>query len=1390
MTTVSPVDVVLSAGGVGSPSAIAGAAGGASGGPGVGAEGLRLLRLEMVGFKSFADKTTFTFDEPITGVVGPNGCGKSNLVDAVKWVLGERSSKSLRGKEMIDVIFAGSAGRKPGGMASVTLVFSNPERDGDGGRDGETERRRDEVGESHGATEPRSHGGEGSDEGDVVAEFEDSVDAVEHVAEGEDEIETVLSDRWRVRRPLPIDAEEVSVTRELYRDGTSKYLINGKRARLKDIRDLFLDTGIGADAYSIIEQGKVDAMLLASPQERRTIFEEAAGVAKYKVRRVEAKRKLDRTEANLVRTREQLESTERRLKTVRTQAAKARRFQELDDEAGALRLAIAFQQYDEVRLSLESLTSSLQKLGVERDETQRAVAALESDKREADALRAEIEAELRRAEQARQSAEHGRQQAEQRAAMAARSIEEAERAIETETKRRDEAQATSEAVAQDAADARDELASLAEKLGDAERSLETLNKERSGAIERAGVARRALAEARQTLEKIERDRARVSAEAEARGRERAQVEARAAKLRERAAALDGVIAKLRETIDATRASLAEAEARIRDRSDATERLGEQLSALAEDRSGRVEALSALERELAGADARRGTLDELVKTRAGLGEAARAALEMRDRGEGFAGVVAPLAELIETDAEHASVVEAGLGDLLDALVVRTPSEMPTREELDRLPGRVRVAVLTDAGEWEPGIGAGEAAVLAVRVGRVREMVRVRGADDVRSRVEGLLDRVLGNCLSVGTLDAAQMLRASGLSSARFVTREGDVVEPDGTMTVGPAAQGAESGVLARAAELADLEVKVEALRGRVERERAELARTDERLGAVQAERGEVERALAQARGDAGRAQSSLDREGAELARAERDLGSASEEAGELDAQGAGIAGQIEELAERERKLAGLAGERREAVTTLEASVKGAEGEAEAAADALSRARVEVGRLGEQAGASRREVRRLETEVENTKRRVGEHERHIEEARERRERHVGTVTSAEEERTRLRGEVEALGEAARALGERVREVAGRVESVGADLGKARERARLVERDWNGLEGSRREQEVRREHLEERALEDAGVDLAKEYLDYRAVVAPGDVSPVDIPDAQARLNVLRDEIKKLGNVNLDAIAEEDVLAEKNDELVAQLTDIDEARMRLAELITRLDEASKARFGEVFGRIQANFGGQDGMFRKLFGGGRAEVRLMPLVKEVDGQKVQTDEVDLLESGIEVIAKPPGKEPRSISQLSGGEKTLTAVALLMSIFRSKPSCFCILDEVDAALDESNVARFGNVVREFTSFSRFIVITHNKRTMQICDHMYGVTQRERGVSSRVSVRFDQVGKDGTVSADAVKGAETQEKMFEEPTPTPEADRPSGALRKALGRMREGKGPVEVEAGTPVEAENG
>ena len=724
---------------------------------GVAAQGLRLARLHLNGFKSFADKTTFTIDQPITGIVGPNGCGKSNVVDAIKWVLGERSSKSLRGKEMIDVIFAGSAARKPAGMASVALVFENPviatasidEADEDRGAPERTiEESVDEAveAEDRSRSAPDDAGADDApdDEGeagsaDLAAPSTGAIDetGVVGTAIADEPTESLLADRRRIRRPLPVDADEVSVERQLYRDGTSKYLINGKRARLKDIRDLFLDTGIGADAYSIIEQGKVDAMLLASPQERRTIFEEAAGIAKFKQRRIESQRKLDRAEANLVRTREQLENTERRLRIVRGQAAKARRFKELDDECSALRLAVAFDQYDEICQRLEGMTSQLQKLESERDATQREHAAHEAAMQEVELRHNEAATELRTTENAIREAEHAIAQARQRRQMAERSIEEARRQVEIDTKRLEAVGEQIGALESDLSDQRDAVAALAETVAEADRALETATTARASTMEQIATARHAHEKARSQLAGMEREQQQLKGEAESIAHRLEDLSAEETKL---AARLEG--------IDNDRAAAerhhAELAASISERNDAIGALeaerdalasrGESLAGARRDQAAAVEKLS---EERISLDARRATLEEMVANRAGLAEAAKKVMDLAESGEGFTGVVAPLADLVETETEHAAAVEAALGADLQAIVTRSIAENPTDEELDALPGRVRFIPLAgisslDTDVFSDAADVSLASLPASRLVAVRDLVRAKEDDDQRHR----------------------------------------------------------------------------------------------------------------------------------------------------------------------------------------------------------------------------------------------------------------------------------------------------------------------------------------------------------------------------------------------------------------------------------------------------------------------------------------------------------------------------------------------------------------------------------------------------------------------------------------------------------------------------------
>jgi chromosome segregation protein len=608
---------------------------------------MRLVKLTVAGFKSFADRTEFTFDQSITGIVGPNGCGKSNVVDAVKWVLGERSSKSLRGKEMMDVIFAGSVGRKPSGLASVSLTFENP------------------------VVNP----------GAELVEL----DLSRHGDEDEDAQHVQTTPVTQRRRILPIDADVVEVERRLYRDGGSEYVINGRKARLRDIRDLFLDTGVGADAYSIIEQGKVDAMLLASPQERRTIFEEAAGIAKYKQRRIEAQRKLERAQANLALTREQLESTERRLRLVRGQATKARKFKELDAEFNALRLAVAFDMYDDLRQRLDGLTSRLTDLDEQRHAAMDAVQQAEAAKQEAELARHEAMNAHKQLQERLLATEHAHNSAMQRRQMTARALDDARRQADTDAQRIVEVDQNLEAFSRAVAEQSEAVAALSERLAEAERMLSRASETRAAVLEELGDLQREVSQKRAAAANIDRERSSLLAHVQAEGKRIESLAEQIQRLSTKAGAIETEHASVASAAqDISRAGEARA-ARVTELESMLYSHDQTALALSTDRRDLASRVSELEQKFLRLDGRRATLREMVDSREGFADAVKDVLERRASGTGFESVIAPLAELLETDAAHAAAVEAALGTLLQGLVIESVVTAPPSDEIASLRG---------------------------------------------------------------------------------------------------------------------------------------------------------------------------------------------------------------------------------------------------------------------------------------------------------------------------------------------------------------------------------------------------------------------------------------------------------------------------------------------------------------------------------------------------------------------------------------------------------------------------------------------------------------------------------------------------------------------------------
>ncbi|MEC7352130.1 MAG: hypothetical protein VYD99_03310, partial [Planctomycetota bacterium] len=737
---------------------------------------------------------------------------------------------------------------------------------------------------------------------------------------------------------------------------------------------------------------------------------------------------------------------------------------------------------------------------------------------------------------------------------------------------------------------------------------------------------------------------------------------------------------------------------------------------------------------------------------GLGEAVGTVL---DRPDDFPGVHGLLGDLIETDRDHADLVECALGDDLQALLVdHTHDVDPLLQEMRQLGGRLVLLPVHTSLPAVPPASPVEGATPLL------SMIKADGPARI------VIERLLGNTWLVEDLATARRLAAGPLPGGRFVTRRGERFDPDDRLVIAPTAREESAhGWLARRAELRELAVRLPASDRQVEELETTLASVEAESGSAVQAQLDLTAEMENARARVIESSHQVERIEQLIERVRRDRQAIEQERGELEARFNEIHGEESQLQQRLASLNRLLEEQKIRVLAAERTALEASNAAERAGEQLSNARIVHGETNARLESARREGRQASLAREEAKRQVVIGREQLERRQAQTARFRQTIAGAEREMTEATSELASMSSAFAEFAQRSDQAGATLARAAESLHAARAHGSTVERDAHALEMGRREQELKREALEERSLEELELELPEAYPDYRSARAAGAIEVVDLHEAEAEALELKEQIRKLGNVNLDAVEELDALQVRNEDLETQLADIDTAREQLTTLIEELDTISRERFQETFETVREHFAGSGGMFRKLFGGGSADLFLMP---DEDGQ------TDWLESGVEIRAKPPGKEPRVINQLSGGEKTMTAVALLMAIFKSKPSPFCILDEVDAALDEANVERFCAVVQQFLDRSHFIVITHHKTTMRMCDKLYGVTMPQRGVSRRVSVRFDEVDEEGGIDPEATRRDESEAASPAETAPEPplmEVERVS--LDQPRGNLLEG-----------------
>ncbi len=1334
---------------------------------------MRLAKLTLAGFKSFADKTEIAFDQPVVGIVGPNGCGKSNVVDAIKWVLGDQSPKSLRGGAMMDVIFNGSAARKPSGMASVTLTFDNPL-----------------------LTVPVA------DSEPNHADAEEPSDETPGSAD-DSPVATLVSNRT-CNRLLQVDADEVAVTRQLYRDGTSEYLINNKRVRLRDIKELFMDTGIGTDAYSVIEQGKVARMLEANPAQRRQIFEEAAGISRFKARKKEAERKLDRTEQNLALCRQRLEDTERRLRSVKMQAARARSYQEHQSRLSELQLTFSLAEYHKLATELTDVNDQLEQAEADRAAAQRELAKHEQALAEAETERDAVAAKLKDLEQQRIQKQGDKSKQEQRLQFAVSNLGDVKSQIKRDADRLEELDEKRRRYAAELKDLEQQIADLEAAKTEGEQRLEAAREENQKLQHELSEAQSALEDEKRGINQLLRKAQSLQSEIRSLDTFQENLAATRDKLDARSSQIAEQLGQMLDSRDTAQAKLTEVEQHLTRESDQltsqkdlSGRFGEQINQL-------TARLSELKEKRSSLQSRRHVLQEMEDNLEGVSDPVKAVLAQHaadadtDDGGPFAFIRGMLAELIDTDVANAKLVEAALGDHQQTLVVDRLADLCSsttgRAAIQALAGRVTLLAIDQPplppfhphAAPERSEGADRAPVNPNPT-RVLDLVRYP------AWLAPIAHRVLGRTYLVHDLDRALLLRATLPDGARFVTQTGEVLEADGRIFAGPVAAGTTSGLISRRSELASLQAELTELEALIASDQQTLAMLSDQAAHAEKVASDLQKSIFDL--SAGRAELTSKLEGlaGQIASLEKERPALTHEAEQVHAQLRDAAEKRDAHRAEHDQLEADAEQRQQAIAALEQAITDKRDAAEHAREQVTTLRVDASKTAEQLSAAQRAARQHEVAAADNQRQHANVEQQLAGYRQK-------IADLEAQRDESQALVASLDSELQGLIAQCETVAARVAEHDQAMASLREGVKThraahdkLDKAVHKLEISQREHEVKTDAIVDRCREQQDLDLQQRYTltlellrsappesesepnsdqepsrnvddetqtpDPKSETQPDFIGPltyeahlaqeqktlrdsiaqdlqqnptpfdIDWESITAEIEDRKGRMARLGTVNLGAIDEENELEETQDELADQVKDIEQAERQLRQLIEQINNDSRVRFEQTYKEVRENFAGTQGLFRRLFGGGKADVVLQP---------DEHGNIDPLEAGIEIMAKPPGKEPRALSQLSGGEKTMTAIALLMAIFKSRPSPYAILDEVDAALDEANVERFITIVQSFLDKSHFIIITHHKRTMQGCDALYGITMQERGVSKRVRVQFDQLAPgSGEISREAL-----------------------------------------------------
>ncbi|MGA2349037.1 MAG: chromosome segregation protein SMC [Terracidiphilus sp.] len=1260
---------------------------------------LKLKKIHILGFKSFCDRTELTVSGTgIAVVVGPNGCGKSNILDGVSWVLGEQSAKTLRGTHMQDVIFAGTRERKPLGMAEVTITMVDPEAyegpipveplvlvDHDGPTDwDEDEARRQRASEAEEIIAQEQPG---------QVMDEDDPDAPQSMSTGEGPQAVVLKIRRRKFQRTP-QKGEIVITRRLFRTGESEYLLNGKLCRLRDIQDIFMGTGLGPESYAIIGQERIGQLLSSKPHDRRAIIEEAAGITRFKNKKRLAELRLESAKQNLARVDDIFEEVTRQMNSLKRQAAKAERFGAVRDELrGRLRVVLAsrmaLMDADQSRLEAE-IAALTERINTSAAEIELAEASqhtftergyeLDSQGQEAQNRANTAAVELERAA-ARERANVERvSELETRIHAAGAELEQTRTQLAGIAEERTQQQSFLATAAEEARAFRaqvetrqHEARTAAEEVFAAERQLEASRRQTMHLLTLSGNARNHTAQGEESLAALEREAERLEAEmGQARNElENLGAQSGEARLRFDSAAetlkrLEGEIVALREALQARRAE----EAALR---------------------ARANKLRGDHATIAG---RRDSLQSLIRNHSYSTDTVRRLLKPGALAQGMAPV-GTLADFLEVSGEHEGVVDEFLREELNYVVVK--SWVAAEQGVQLLKSGVdgRATFLIHSAEQAALFEESPEIISGPGLTPLKDSIRV--LNGFGHSLESILPK-LGHSYLVE--DPGEALRLAGkYPYAYFLTPEGECFH-NATVTGG---KPASEGPLALKRELREAE-------GRLSKLDVELTQTETEASALVLAIDEMAAQL-EARSEERRlAERDTADQGAALKQMETETQRVDRRLQEWTSQAA----RNQEAREAKR---GAIDEKREELVRLENEHRTAEAaldelqaqlallrqkreslQQEAAQVTAELAGLEERRRGAEAAFQR--IDRLHADLERRVQSIDQQRTAAATEREQRVKESAELVQREQELTTVRAEALALAQTLTAQAQSLRQQLAAMET---QLKSGR--AALDQLRENRASRSSEVAKLRAdlEHLEASCVAEVNAEAAVLRADEQIARLTGE----ELAAEDETCHTLRQRIEQMGPVNMMALDEYKETAERHGFLETQRTDLMESIENTQQTIKEIDQISRTKFDEAFARINENF---SVVFARLFQGGQAFLRL-------------TDAENQAESGLEIVASPPGKKLQNVLLLSGGEKSLTALALLVAIFQFQPSPFCALDEVDAALDETNVGRLAELLRSLGKETQFLIVTHSKRMMQTADMIYGVTMQEPGVSKVVSVRL-------------------------------------------------------------------